>query len=80
MEIVTDPLEKTYLALVDRVRTKIQSPRAQIEQHVVIPRCTSDPDWVWNRLVDELRNTDGLNLEIRGDGSLFLYWYLNITY
>lgn len=71
------PPEDCYIALADRVRTIISSPRAQIEQHATIRRSPSDSDLAWQHLTRELKNTENLSLKVKDDGSLFIYWYLD---
>ena len=70
--------ETTYIAVVDRVRALIESPQAQVQQSVRIKRASNEPEWAWIRLERDLRSIDGVNVEARDDGSLFVYWYVDL--
>ncbi|HHM5676462.1 DUF1654 domain-containing protein [Pseudomonas aeruginosa] len=70
--------ETTYIAVVDRVRALIESPQAQVQQSVRIKRASNEPEWAWLRLERDLRSIDGVNVEARNDGSLFVYWYVDL--
>ncbi|HCP6219925.1 TPA: DUF1654 domain-containing protein [Pseudomonas aeruginosa] len=70
--------ETTYIAVVDRVRALIESPQAQVQQSARIKRASNELEWAWLRLERDLRSIDGVNVEVRDDGSLFVYWYVDL--
>lgn len=57
-----------------RVSAMIQGPIAQLNRRVTIFRLDSDPDYAWQAILDILRETDGLRLEYREDGTVTLSW------
>jgi len=64
------PLEKLGL----RASAMINSPKAQADHRVVIHRLDTDPDDAWLGLIDLLRETDGISVEVSEDQSLVVTW------
>lgn len=66
----------SYLALSRRIAALIKSPRATFEHQAVIRRLPSDHPDDWDRLLDELGDTEGLTLKPRLDGTAHVSWYV----
>jgi hypothetical protein len=67
----------TYLALSRRVAALIKSPRAIYEHQAVIQRLPDDQPHDWDRLLDEIRDAEGVTLNPRPDGSVHVVWYVS---
>lgn len=65
-------LERLRLRL--RVSAMIQSPKAQAEQQVNIWRLETDSDQAWAQVLEDLAETDGLEMEVNEDGTMTLRW------
>ena len=62
----------------DRLRLRISamvgSPKAQADRRATIWRLESDTDQAWNHVMDELAETDGLEMIRNEDGTVVLTW------
>nr|WP_083714632.1 DUF1654 domain-containing protein [Pseudomonas sp. 7SR1] len=57
-----------------RVSAMINSPIAQLGRRVLIHRLDSDSDQDWERIMELLSETDGLDMTFCDDGSVILQW------
>ncbi|HHM8950269.1 TPA: DUF1654 domain-containing protein [Pseudomonas aeruginosa] len=64
------PVEKVRL----RVSAMISSPRAQAERRASIWKSQGDSDEAWRQVLEELAETDGLEMSLREDGVVTLTW------
>lgn len=71
----TTPIEP-YVVLTERIRVILSSPKAQIEQHACIAREPGESALNWERLLDELRDAEGITLTYRDDGVIQVAWYV----
>jgi len=60
--------------LVRRVNRAITTPRAQRERQAKIAREPGDLSEDWDRLLDEIQQTDGVAMIKRSDGSVYVTW------
>lgn len=62
----------------DRLRLRISamvgSPKAQADRRAVIWRLDSDTDQAWSQVMEELAETDGLEMTWNEDGTVLLQW------
>lgn len=58
-----------------RVSNMINTPKAQMQRRVVIHRLDSEPDEAWEGVLEALRETGGLRLSSREDGSVTVSWH-----
>lgn len=63
-----------YERLARRIQSVISTPRAQVERQAVISRQPDEMQGDWDRLMEEIRDSDGVTLTPRGDGSMHLAW------
>lgn len=63
-----------YERLARRIQGVISTPRAQVERQAVISRQPDDQQSDWDRLLEELRDTDDVTMTPRSDGSVHLAW------
>ncbi|WP_462383329.1 DUF1654 domain-containing protein [Pseudomonas sp. Marseille-QA0892] len=59
-----------------RISNMVGAPRAQMERRVTIHRLDSEPDQVWEEVLEILAETEGLDMTLEDDGSLTLMWEL----
>lgn len=52
----------------------INSPIAQLGRRVLIHRLDTDSDQDWDRIMELLSETDGLDMTFCDDGSVILQW------
>ncbi|HCF5629204.1 TPA: DUF1654 domain-containing protein [Pseudomonas aeruginosa] len=64
------PVEKVRL----RVSAMISSPRAQAERRASIWKTQGDSDEAWRQVLEELAETDGLEMSLAEDGVVTLTW------
>ncbi|MBX5689271.1 DUF1654 domain-containing protein [Pseudomonas aeruginosa] len=64
------PVEKVRL----RVSAMINSPRAQAERRASIWKAQEDSEEAWQQVLEELAETDGLEMSLREDGVVTLTW------
>ncbi|HHW2561238.1 TPA: DUF1654 domain-containing protein [Pseudomonas aeruginosa] len=64
------PVEKVRL----RVSAMISSPRAQAERRASIWKAQGDPEEAWQQVLEELAETDGLEMSLGEDGVVTLTW------
>lgn len=64
----------TYNRLVRRINRLITTPRAQVERQANLFRQSDDRPEDWERLVDEIQQTDGVSMTPRPDGSIHVRW------
>ncbi|MBG6292073.1 DUF1654 domain-containing protein [Pseudomonas nitroreducens] len=57
-----------------RVSAMINSPKAQAECRAAIWRLDSDTDQAWRQVLEELAETDGLEMTENEDGTVTLQW------
>ncbi|GAC1030465.1 DUF1654 domain-containing protein [Pseudomonas sp. No.21] len=69
--------QSSYYHLTRRVQLLLNTPRAQIEHQAVIYREPSDSSSDWDRLLEEIRDTEGVVLTHRPDGSIHVAWFSN---
>lgn len=63
-----------YERLTRRVQSVISKPSARIERQAVIRRQPHEMQSDWDRLMEEIRDSDGVALTQRSDGSILLAW------
>jgi Tfp pilus assembly protein PilN len=68
-----------YERLARRIQSVISTPRAQVERQAVISRQLDDQQSDWDRLLEELRDTDGVTMTPRSDGSVHLAWQSEVS-
>jgi hypothetical protein len=64
----------TYSRLVRRINHLITTPRAQIERQANLAPHPDDRPEDWERLLDEIQQTEGVALTHRPDGSIHVRW------
>lgn len=64
------PVDKVRL----RVSTMISSPRAQAERRASIWKAQGDSEEAWQQVLEELAETDGLEMSLGEDGVVTLTW------
>ena len=57
-----------------RVSAMIRSPKAQVDRRATIWRLDTDTDEAWNQVLEELAETDGLEMIRNEDGTVLLKW------
>ena len=57
-----------------RLQKIINSPASQLSKSALLERLPEDKDEDWERLVDELRETENVTVEHRGECYLALTW------
>lgn len=57
-----------------RISSMVGSPKAQADRRAVIWRLDSDTDQAWNQVMEELAETDGLEMTRNEDGTVVLTW------
>ncbi|GAB7533663.1 hypothetical protein PS3A_60790 [Pseudomonas sp. 3A(2025)] len=58
-----------------RVSEMINSPQAQLRRSAVIHRLDTDTDQAWERVMELLLETDGLEMTFNDDGTVLLTWH-----
>lgn len=64
----------SYHRLVRRVNRALTTPRAQVERQANLLPDPSDRPEDWQRLLDEISQTDGVAMTPRPDGSVHVRW------
>ncbi|WP_313058351.1 DUF1654 domain-containing protein [Stutzerimonas nitrititolerans] len=64
----------TYHRLVRRVKRTITTPRAQRECQANLAPQQDDRPEDWERLLDEIQQSDGVSMTKRPDGSVHVRW------
>ncbi len=64
------PVDKVRL----RVSTMINSPRAQAERRASIWKAQGDSEEAWQQVLEELAETEGLEMTRNEDGTVLLTW------
>lgn len=64
----------SYHRLVRRVNRLLTTPRAQVEHQANLAPQPSDHPEDWERLVDEIQQTEGVSMTQRPDGSIHVRW------
>ncbi|WP_315807803.1 DUF1654 domain-containing protein [Pseudomonas sp. C9-3] len=57
-----------------RLAAMINSPKAQADRRATIWRLDRDTDLEWNQVLEELAETDGLEMTANDDGTVLLEW------
>lgn len=57
-----------------RVSAMINNPKARVERQTTIWRIESDSDQAWNQVMEDLAETEGLELTQNEDGTVTLRW------
>lgn len=57
-----------------RVAAMVGSPKAQADRRATIWRLDNDTDQAWNQVMEELAETDGLEMTRNEDGTVLLQW------
>ncbi|MBU1862022.1 MAG: DUF1654 domain-containing protein [Gammaproteobacteria bacterium] len=74
-QTITHPSHlSTYHRLVRRVNRVLTTPRAQRECQANLAPQQDDRPEDWERLLDEIQQTDGVAMTRRQDGSVHLRW------
>ena len=68
--------QSTYTALTRRVQAIIVTPRAQVEHQAVIYRQSGESPQDWERLLEEIRDAEGVTMTTREDEGVHLAWYV----
>ncbi|GJN50814.1 DUF1654 domain-containing protein [Pseudomonas tohonis] len=76
-EALQRPEQSSYYHLTRRVQLLLSTPRAQVEHQAVIYREPCDCSSDWDRLLEEIRDTEGVALTLRPDGSIHVAWFSN---
>lgn len=61
----------SYERLCRRINAHIAEPHAQLERRCWVERLDTDHDDDWERVVDEMREVDGLSVDQSGTGYEF---------
>jgi len=64
----------SYHRLVRRINHTITTPRAQRERQANLFPSQADRPEDWERLLEEIQQTDGVALMKRPDGSVYVTW------
>lgn len=64
----------SYGRLVRRISHLITTPRAQYERQANLARQPDDRPEDWERLLDEIQQTDGVSMTKRPDGTVYVRW------
>lgn len=65
----------SYRAIAQRVQALVSTPRAQIEHQIVLAREPGDIQSAWDQFLEEIRETEGVTLTRRADGSIHIAWF-----
>ncbi|MCU9949832.1 DUF1654 domain-containing protein [Pseudomonas sp. PDM13] len=68
---------QSYRALAQRVQALVSTPRAQIEHQIVLAREPGDMQPAWDQFLEEIRETEGVTLTPRTDGSIHIAWFVS---
>jgi len=66
----------SYDQLARRIQGVISTPRAQVEHQAVIHRQDDESPQDWGRLLEEIRDAEGVTMTAREDGGVHLAWYV----
>ncbi|MCQ2048796.1 ATP-dependent hsl protease ATP-binding subunit hslU (ATP-bindingprotein lapA) [Stutzerimonas stutzeri] len=64
----------SYGRLVRRINHLLTAPRAQYERQANLARVPGDRAEDWERLIDEIQQSEGVALTKRPDGSVYVTW------
>ena len=64
----------SYHRLVRRVNRVLTTPRAKVERQADLAPEPEDRPEDWERLMDEIRETDGVAMTCRDDGTVHVRW------
>lgn len=63
----------SYERLVRRINAHIAEPRAQLARRCVVQRLDTDCEDDWEKVLDEMREADGVTFICRGDAVEFAW-------
>lgn len=65
--IAAQSMTTSYERLVRRINAHIAEPRAQLARRCVVRRLNTDCEDDWEKVLDEMREADGVMVTCRGD-------------
>lgn len=65
----------TYLDLCLRIKAAIENPKAQREQQVQVAKHPHEAWCDWERMIEELEITEGVNLKRISEDQVDIFWY-----
>jgi hypothetical protein len=65
-----------YVALARRIQSIISSPKAQIDHQALIAPEPGEARSNWDRLVNEIKDAEGVSIHQRDDGSYLVVWFI----
>jgi hypothetical protein len=68
-----------YTKLTRRVQAVVTSQKAQIDHQALIIREPSDSRRNWDRLVSELKDSEGLSVTAPDDQTLLISWFVTVS-
>lgn len=74
MPASASPKSSSYQSLTNRIRILLSSPSVQISKRLTISRLDNEPKEDWERLMDEIGDTEGVSLIKEDDGSATIRW------
>ncbi|ENA37459.1 hypothetical protein HMPREF1487_04377 [Pseudomonas sp. HPB0071] len=74
MPKAASPVVSAQERLAIRISNMINTPKAQMQRRVVIHRLDSEPDEAWEGVLEMLRETDGLDMELNDNCAVTLSW------
>ncbi|MCQ2994200.1 DUF1654 domain-containing protein [Pseudomonas syringae] len=67
---------ESYIALAQRIQSIICSPKAQIDHQALISREEGESAHNWERLVSEIRDSEGVSISRCDDGRFLVTWFV----
>ncbi|HEY0289080.1 MAG TPA: DUF1654 domain-containing protein [Pseudomonas sp.] len=70
----TTPFPTSYEQIGRRIQRLVAAPSVQKIQHVTVSKREDEPLEAWNSVLQELEETDGVQLEQLPDGAVRIGW------
>lgn len=74
MPATVSPSLSSYQAIANRIRFLLSSPATQVSKRLTIARLDHECPREWDRLLDEIADTEGVDLAREDDGSATIRW------
>lgn len=67
---------ESYRTIARRVHALMSTPRARVEHQIVLPREPADMQPAWDQVLEEIRESEGVTITPRSDGSMHIAWFI----
>ncbi|AYN94398.1 DUF1654 domain-containing protein [Pseudomonas sp. LTJR-52] len=74
MPASASPSLSSYQAIANRIRFLLSSPAIQVSKRLTVARLDHECPREWDRLLDEIADTEGVELAKEDDGSATIRW------